>query len=56
MTKQQLEQIYYTARELQMWERELERLKACSLVSSPRPQVGMGRGIQIDGEGLLAAD
>lgn len=45
MTKQQLEQIYYTARELQMWERELERLKARSPVSSPQPQVGAGGGI-----------
>lgn len=45
MTKQQLEQIYYTARELQMWERELERLKARSPVSSPQPQVGSGSGI-----------
>lgn len=45
MTKQQLEQIYYTARELRMWERELERLKARSPVSSPRPQVGAGGGI-----------
>ena len=45
MTKQQLEQIYYTARELQMWERELERLKSRSPVSSPQPQVGTGSGI-----------
>lgn len=45
MTKQQLEQIYYTARELQMWERELERLKARSPVSSPRPHISSGGGI-----------
>lgn len=45
MTKQQLEQIYYTARELHMWERELERLKARSSVSSPQPHVGSGSGV-----------
>lgn len=45
MTKQQLEQIYYTARELRMWEKELERLKDRSPVSSPQPQVGAGGGI-----------
>lgn len=45
MTKQQLEQIYYTARELQMWERELERLKARSPVNSPRPHISFGGGI-----------
>lgn len=45
MTKQQLEQIYYTARELQMWERELERLKARSPVSSPLPRNGSGGSI-----------
>lgn len=45
MTKEQLEQIYYTARELQMWERELERLKARSPVSSPRPHISSGGGI-----------
>ena len=45
MTKEQLEQIYYTARELHMWERELERLKARSPVSSPRPHIGSGSGL-----------
>lgn len=45
MTKQQLEQIYYTARELHMWERELERLKARSPVSSPQPHIGSGSSI-----------
>lgn len=45
MTKQQLEQIYYTARELRMWERELERLKARSPVSSPQPHIGSGKNI-----------
>lgn len=44
MTKQQLEQIYYTARELNMWERELERLKARSPVSSPQPHNGTSGG------------
>ena len=44
MTKQQLEQIYYTARELNMWEHELERLKARSPVSSPQPHIGSSGG------------
>ena len=35
MTKQDLEQIYYLDRELRMWERELQRLRQKSLVSSP---------------------
>lgn len=33
--KQTLEQIYYINRELKMWERELERLRLRSPVSSP---------------------
>ena len=45
MTRQQLEQIYCTARELRMWERELERVKARSTVSSPLPRNGSGSGI-----------
>lgn len=45
MTKQQLEQIYYTARELNMWERELERLKARSPVNSPQPHNGSSGGM-----------
>lgn len=45
MTRQQLEQIYCTAKELRMWERELERLKARSPVSSPLPRNGSGSGI-----------
>lgn len=44
MTKQQLKQIYYTARELNMWERELERLKARSPVSSPQMYNGSSGG------------
>ena len=40
MTKQNLEQIYYLSKELKMWERELERLKARSLVQSPVPHAG----------------
>lgn len=45
MTKQQFEQIYYTAKELRMWERKLEEFKARSPVSSPRPRSGSGSGI-----------
>lgn len=45
MTKQDLEQIYYLSKELKMWERELERLKARSLVQSPVPHAGMSGGI-----------
>lgn len=40
MTKQNLEQIYYLNKELKMWDRELERLKARSLVQSPVPHAG----------------
>lgn len=39
MTKQELEQIYYLNRELKVWEDELSRLRAKSLVQSP---VGSG--------------
>lgn len=42
MTKQSLEQIYYINRELKMWERELERLKMRSPVTSPVPKIGSG--------------
>lgn len=45
MTKQQLKQIYYTERELRMWECKLAELKQRSLVSSPLPRVGSGSGI-----------
>ena len=45
MTKEQLEQIYHTARELQMWEHELEHLKSRSPVSSPMPRNGTGKSI-----------
>lgn len=45
MTKTDLEQIYYLDRELQMWERELERLRGQSLVQSPLPSTSHGSGI-----------
>lgn len=45
MTRQQLEQIYCTAKELRMWERELERVKARSIVNSPQPRIGLASGI-----------
>lgn len=35
MTKQELEQIYYLNREVKMWEDELSRIRAKSLVQSP---------------------
>lgn len=35
MTKEELEQIYYLNRELKMWEDELSRIRAKSLVQSP---------------------
>lgn len=44
MTKQNLEQIYYLSKELKMWERELERLKARSLVQSPVPRAELSGG------------
>ena len=45
MTKSELEQIYYLNRELKMWEDELARLKARSLVASPMPSTSHGTGI-----------
>lgn len=45
MTKAELEQIYYLNRELKMWEDELARLKARSLVASPLPSTSHGSGI-----------
>lgn len=45
MTKQNLEQIYYLSKEMKMWERELERLKARSLVQSPVPRTSTSGGI-----------
>ncbi len=45
MTKSELEQIYYLNRELKMWEDELARLKARSLVASPLPNASHGSGI-----------
>ncbi len=45
MTKQQLEQIYYTVKELRMWERELENIRARSLVNSPQPRIGSASGV-----------
>lgn len=45
MTKSELEQIYYLNRELKMWEDELARLKARSLVASPLPCTSHGSGI-----------
>lgn len=45
MTRRQLEQIAYTSRELRMWERELERLRARYPISSLLPRNGSGSGI-----------
>ncbi len=45
MTKSELEQIYYLNRELKMWEDELARLKARSLVASPLPGTSHSTGI-----------
>lgn len=45
MTKSELEQIYYLNRELKMWEDELARLKARSLVASPLPNASHSSGI-----------
>lgn len=45
MTKSELEQIYYLNRELKMWEDELARLRARSLVASPLPSTSHSTGI-----------
>ncbi len=45
MTRSDLEQIYYLNRELNMWERELERLRCRSLVGSPVPGAVRGSGV-----------
>lgn len=45
MTKDELEQIYYLNRELKMWEDELCRLNARSLISSPGGNSSHGSGI-----------
>ena len=42
MTKHQLEQVYYTNREIRLWERELYELKSSSSVSSPLPHIVTG--------------
>lgn len=44
MTRKDLEQIYHLSRELEMWERELERLRCRSLVASPLPNASHGSG------------
>lgn len=44
MTKIELEQIYCLNRELKMWENELEKLRAKSLVASPLPNISRGSG------------
>lgn len=45
MNRTELEQIYYLNRELKMWEDELTRLRARSLVASPLPSTSHGTGI-----------
>ena len=35
LTKEELKQIYYINKEIQMWQRELERLRSRGLVKSP---------------------
>ncbi len=42
MTKTELEQIYCLNRELKMWESELEKIRANSLVASPLPNATHG--------------
>ena len=44
MTKDELEQIYYLDKELRMWENELTKLRARSLVSSPMANSSHGSG------------
>lgn len=44
MTRTDLEQIYFLHRELQMWGRELERIRGRSLVQSPQPGASHGTG------------
>ncbi len=45
MTKSELEQIYYLNRELKMWEDELSRIRARSLVQSPSGSSSHGSGM-----------
>lgn len=53
MTKEELEQIYYLHKELQMWERELERIRGRSLVQSPQLNASHGSSTS-DKVGALA--
>ena len=45
MTKKELEQLYCLNRELKMWETELEKIRAKSLVASPLPRAYSSAGI-----------
>lgn len=45
MTKKELEQLYCLNRELKMWETELEKIRAKSLVASPLPRAYSSTGI-----------
>lgn len=43
MTKKELEQVFYISKEIEMWKKELERLRGQSLIKSP-PLTGMPGG------------
>ena len=45
LTREELEQIYYLSRELKMWEDELSRIRARSLVQSPSGNSSHGSGV-----------
>ena len=45
LTREELEQIYYISRELKMWEDELSRIRARSLVQSPSGSSSHGSGV-----------
>lgn len=52
-TRQELEQIFYLNREIQMWNKELDRLRTQSLIQSPQPSAAHGSGVS-DKVGQLA--
>lgn len=49
ITKKELKQIYYINREIEMWQRELDKLRCKSLVGSPSfsgmPRGGIAHGV-----------
>lgn len=44
-TRKELEQIFYLNREIQMWNKELDRLRTLSLIQSPQPSAAHGSGV-----------